>query len=252
VPSVRERRNGETCGESTGRAQYEQQADRVGVCAEAIADDPPTALREGGIIRSGFDQELDELRALAVNSANWLANYQQELAQKTGINNLKIGFNKVFGYYIEVTHGNRDVELPADFVRKQTTKSAERYVTDELRAFESKALKADENAKALEYELFCKLRERIAGEVARLQRTASLVAELDVFLSFAKVARDRGYSRPAVDDSLVDAFPRGIDHAVEVDDVAELELGKFRSRRARAQALFVRLSATGHSTVSRR
>jgi len=168
---------------------------------QTLADDPPLGVRDGGIIRAGHSPELDELRTLARDSSAWLARYQQQLAQRTGIASLKVGFNKVFGYYIEVTHTHKEVALPPEFVRKQTTKNAERYVTDELRAFESKALKAEENGKALEYELFVALREAIAAEIARLQRAAAIVAELDVYLSFAQVARDRGYCCPEVDES---------------------------------------------------
>ena len=203
LPEIKQRLTNSNCPTlTTIGAELDPMTDVAEAIAEAIADEPPTGLREGGIIRSGHDATLDELRTIARHSADWLANYQQQLSEQTGINNLKIGFNKVFGYYIEVTHGNRGIDLPADFVRKQTTKSAERYVTDELRAFENKALKADENSRTLEYDLFCQLRDRIAGEVARLQRSAMLVAEIDVYLGLAQVARDRNYCRPVVDESL--------------------------------------------------
>ncbi|MGE3172389.1 MAG: DNA mismatch repair protein MutS [Planctomycetota bacterium] len=170
---------------------------------ETLADEPPLGIKDGGLIRAGHSAELDELRALAQDGTTWLARYQQELSERTGIPSLKVGFNKVFGYYIEVTHTHKHVELPPEFVRKQTTKNAERYVTDALRTYESKVLKAEENSKALEYELFTALREAVAAELPRLQRTAALVAELDVYLSLAQVARDRGYCRPEVDDSRV-------------------------------------------------
>jgi DNA mismatch repair protein MutS len=170
--------------------------------ADTLVDEPPNGLKDGGLIRQGLHPELDELRVLARDSAAWLASYQQQLVELTGIPNLKIGFNRVFGYYIEITHGHREVELPEDFVRKQTMRSAERYVTDKLRDYENRVLKAEENSKALEYELFTQLRESIAGEVARLQRTAAHIAELDVYRCLAQVARDRGYCRPTIDDSL--------------------------------------------------
>ncbi len=169
--------------------------------AAALVDEPPATLKEGGVIRAGHHAELDELRALAADGNTWLARYQQQLGERTGIPSLKIGFNKVFGYYIEITHTHREVALPADFQRKQTTKNAERYVTDELRAFESKVLKADENSRALEYDLFVALRTRVAAEVDRLLATAAAVAELDACASLAAVARDRNYCRPVVDDS---------------------------------------------------
>ncbi|MCA8950113.1 MAG: DNA mismatch repair protein MutS [Planctomycetes bacterium] len=171
--------------------------------ADAIVDEPPLAIRDGGMIRSGYHDELDELRTLAKDSNTWLADYQSRLAELTGIASLKVGFNKVFGYYIEVTHTHRDVELPREFQRKQTMKNAERYVTDELRTFEAKVLKAEENSKALEYELFATLRQQVADACERLQATARAVAELDVLQSLAQVARDRNYCQPTIDDSTV-------------------------------------------------
>jgi DNA mismatch repair protein MutS len=167
-----------------------------------IVDDPPATTKDGGLIREGCHAELDELRTLARDSNEWLARYQQQLAERIGVPSLKVGFNRVFGYYIEITHTHREVALPPEFHRKQTTKNAERYVTDELRTFESKVLKAADNAKALEYELFTALRDRVAAAVARLQATAAAVAQLDACASLATVAHERGYCRPVVDDSL--------------------------------------------------
>ncbi len=173
-------------------------AQRIGA---TLVDEPPLAVKDGGLIRAGFDAGLDELRTLARDSGEWLARYQAQLVERTGIGSLKVGFNRVFGFFIEVTHTHRDVALPPEFQRKQTTKNAERYVTDELRAFESKALKAEENGKALEYELFQALREHVAAAIASLHATARAVAELDCLQSLATVARDRHYCRPVVDDS---------------------------------------------------
>ncbi|MFK7741723.1 MAG: DNA mismatch repair protein MutS [Planctomycetota bacterium] len=169
--------------------------------ATSLVDEPPTTIKEGGLIRRGLHDELDELRDLARDSTEWLARYQQRLVEQTGISTLKVGFNRVFGYYIEVTHTHKGVELPAEFVRKQTTKNAERYVTDELRELETKILKAEENSKALEYDLFQKLREQVAAAVDRLQRTASAVADADVCCSLATVAIERDYCRPDLDES---------------------------------------------------
>ena len=168
---------------------------------QALIEEPPTTIKDGGIIAAGYHDELDELRELARNSTEWLARYQQRLVEQTGINTLKVGFNRVFGYYIEITHANSSVELPTEFVRKQTTKNAERYVTDELRELETKILKAEENSKALEYELFCGLRDQVAAAVDRLQATAHAVADVDVCSSLATVAIERDYCRPELDDS---------------------------------------------------
>ncbi|MFM1872804.1 MAG: hypothetical protein RL398_2226 [Planctomycetota bacterium] len=202
LPQVRERLIG--CAAARLRRLAEQLDDLPELCDElqgALVDEPPNTLKEGGLIRSGWHAELDELRILAQDSTAWLARYQQQLVENTGIPSLKVGFNKVFGYYIEVTHTHREVELPKEFQRKQTTKNAERYVTDELRTFESKILKAEDNARALEYDLFVALRERVAAHLDRLQATAGAVAELDACASLAAVAVDRNYCRPELDDS---------------------------------------------------
>jgi DNA mismatch repair protein MutS len=187
---------------------------------DTLHEDPPLGIKDGGIIRAGFDPGLDELRTLARDSSQWLAEYQQKLCAATGVPSLKVGFNRVFGYYIEITQSHKDAPLPPEFIRKQTTKNAERYVTDELRAFESKALKAEENSKALEYELFCRLREHTAAQAERLLRTAAVIAELDACLSLAQVARDRNYCRPEVDDSLVLRIEDGRHPVIEATHAA--------------------------------
>ena len=175
--------------------------DLVDAIEAAVVDEPPTTIKEGGLIRRGHHPELDDLRDLAKDSTEFLARYQQRLIEQTGISTLKVGFNRVFGYYIEVTHTHSGATLPDDFVRKQTTKNAERYVTDELRELETKILKAEENSKALEYELFNALRELVARSVDRLQATAQAVADVDACCSLATVAIERDYCRPTLDDS---------------------------------------------------
>jgi DNA mismatch repair protein MutS len=208
-------------------------ADRIG---KVLADDLPLGLRDGGLIRLGFDPALDELRTLAHDSNQWLARYQQQLVEITGIATLKVGFNKVFGYYIEITQAHKAVELPREFLRKQTTKNAERYVTDELRTFESKVLKAEENSKALEYELFCALREQVANEIERLQQTSAVIAELDAYLSLAQVARDRNYCKPELDDSMILRIEDGRHPVLEATHAAgtfvpnDTDLGAVRRR----------------------
>ncbi len=191
--------------EATRLASVRDDLDLLTDVAEAIAvaivDEPPPTVRDGGLIREGHDDDLDELLSLARDSKAWIARFQAREAERLGIGNLKVGFNKVFGYYIEITHGNRNVEVPAEYARKQTTKNAERYITDELKEFESKVLTAEDRAKALEFDLFDALRNRIAAQLDRLQRTADLVAELDVLVGLAVVAKERDYCRPKVDDS---------------------------------------------------
>ncbi|TAH39799.1 MAG: DNA mismatch repair protein MutS [Planctomycetota bacterium] len=168
-----------------------------------LADDPPLSLRDGGLLRPGFSAELDELRALARGGRDYLLELQKREIQRTGIQSLKVGYNRVFGYYLEITHANA-AAVPADYVRKQTLKNAERYITPELKEYEARVLGADERAKDLEYELFLALREGAAAELARLLRTAAAIAELDAYVSLASVAAERGYCRPElVDDDLV-------------------------------------------------
>jgi DNA mismatch repair protein MutS len=178
-------------------------AEITDVIARAIVDDPPLTIREGGLIRPGYHAELDELFTLGRDSRDWMARFQAREIERTGIANLKVGFNKVFGYYLEITHGNRDVPVPPDYVRKQTTKNAERYVTDELKQFETKVLRSEELAKDLEYDLFCKLRDAAAAQIPRILGTAARIAEIDALAALALVARDRGWTRPEVDDSRV-------------------------------------------------
>ncbi len=184
--------------------------------AATLVDEPPIPVKEGGVIRPGHASDLDQLIELARDSMQWMARFQAREIERTGIQNLKVGFNRVFGYYIEITHaGARGGEIPQDYHRKQTTKNSERYVTDELKVFETKVLQADERSKALEYDLFVALRERVAAATARLQATAVRVAQLDCLLSLAHVAKERGYARPTLDDSRVLAIRDGRHPVIE-------------------------------------
>ena len=168
--------------------------------ARALGDEPPAHLREGGVIRNGYDEKLDELRALRRDGKNFIAQLRAREIERTGIEKLKVGYNKVFGYYIEVTHAHRD-KVPEDYIRKQTLTGAERYITPELKEYEAQVLSAEERSLALESKLFEELRVAVVTEVARLQRTAGLLAELDVTRSLAEAAAVRAYVRPVVDDS---------------------------------------------------
>jgi len=163
----------------------------------ALRDDPPSHLREGGVIRDGFSERLDELRTLRRDGKSFIAQLRAREIERTGIDNLKVGYNRVFGYYIEVTHAHKD-KVPSDYVRKQTLRNAERYITPELKEHEQQVLTAEERALALEHKLFEQLREAVVAEVQRLQRTAGLVAEVDVARALAEAAAVRGYVRPDV------------------------------------------------------
>ena len=164
-----------------------------------LRDDPPLGLRDGGLVREGFSAEVDELRGLAKGGKDYLARLQQRECERTGIPSLKIGFNKVFGYYLEITHAHRE-RVPEDYIRKQTLKNAERYITPELKEYEAKVLGAEEKVKDLEYEIFLALRNAAAEEVGRLLGTAGALAELDVLHSLAAVAVERRYVRPEILD----------------------------------------------------
>jgi DNA mismatch repair protein MutS len=168
----------------------------------ALAHDCPLQARDGGFIQSGYSTELDELRDLAAGGKQWIAQYQAREAERTGIASLKVGFNKVFGYYLEVTNTHQE-KVPPEYIRKQTIKNCERYITPELKEYEERVLQADERACALEIELFQALRDQVHAAMRRLQGTAQLLARLDVLCSLAELAQLRGYCRPHMVDEPV-------------------------------------------------
>ncbi|NBR86786.1 MAG: DNA mismatch repair protein MutS [Proteobacteria bacterium] len=172
----------------------------VELISRAIVDEPPLALKEGGLIRDGFDANLDELRAASRGGKDWIAQLKQKEVERTGIASLKVGFNSVFGYYIEITKANLD-KVPADYIRKQTIANGERFITPELKAMEGKILGAEERAMKLEYELFLRVREEVIGNLAAIQQTATALAQLDVLAAFAETARLFSYTRPEVGDA---------------------------------------------------
>ena len=161
----------------------------------AIKPEPPSHLRDGGVIKTGFSEELDRLRSISKDGRSWLQDYQKEQSERTGISNLKIGFNKVFGYYIEVSHSAAD-KVPVDYVRKQTIKNAERYITEKLKEFETQALSADDKALELEQQLFEQLRRQSAQYINRLQKLADTIAQCDCLTGLAYLAHRRNYVRP--------------------------------------------------------
>ena len=170
----------------------------------ALVDDPPLALKEGGLIRPGYHPELDRLRSVSKDGKSWIARYQAEQVRRTGIPGLKVGFNKVFGYYIEITHAQAQrSEIPSDYIRKQTVKNAERYYTAELKEFENEVRNADERANALEYELFTTLRDRVSADAPRLIQAGSVLAQIDVLAALAELAARHGYCRPELADEPV-------------------------------------------------
>ena len=166
---------------------------------QAIIDDPPITVREGGIIKEGFHEDADKLRHAKTEGKTWLAELEMREKEKTGIKNLKIKYNKVFGYYFEVTNSFKDL-VPDYFIRKQTLANAERYTTDELKNLEEIILGAEDKLFSLEYDLFCQVRDEIAGQVVRIQKTAKAIAGIDVFASLSTVATKNNYVKPSINE----------------------------------------------------
>jgi DNA mismatch repair protein MutS len=171
----------------------------VALIGRGIVENPPFVLRDGGIIADGYNAELDELRAISREGKGFIARLEAREKGRTGINSLKIRYNKVFGYYIEITRTNLTA-IPADYIRKQTLTNAERYITPELKEYEEKVLGAEERIKELEFSLFQEIREIVAGHGEIVARTADCLATLDVLVSLAQLAHERNYCRPLVDD----------------------------------------------------
>lgn len=169
------------------------------IIEESIRDDAPLTLKEGGIIKDGYNRELDELRKVIREGKTWIARLEKEEKDRTGISSLKVRFNQVFGYYIEITKTHLD-RVPEDYIRKQTITNAERFITPRLKEYESRVLGAEEKINRLEYELFDEIRKKISTENRRIQQTASSLGQLDVLASFAQVAEHNNYRRPCLND----------------------------------------------------
>ena len=180
----------------------------------AIIEDPPFTVREGGMIKSGFNAELDELNLLINNGKDYLAQIQQREQERTGIKKLNIGYNRVFGYYIEVSNSFKAM-VPEDYIRKQTLVNCERYITQELKELETKVLGAQNRSVQLEFEIFSQVRNQTAQQLGRIQRTAAALARVDVLVSFARVALENNYVRPEITDSPVLEIKEGRHPVVE-------------------------------------
>ena len=180
-------------------SQISESPDLIEIISRAIVDEPPLPIKEGGMIRDGFDMALDELRTAQRGGKDWIAKLQADEITATGISSLKVRFNSVFGYYIEVTKSNLD-KVPAHYHRKQTVANGERFITPELKAMEGKILGAEERSVKVEYEIFQHVREEVLGQLPKIQQTASALAQLDVLASFAETARLHNYCRPQISD----------------------------------------------------
>lgn len=184
------------------REQLDDLSNLSAEIGKALVDDPPLAVTEGGIIRRGYHQELDDLHDIAYSGKDWIARLQTDEREKTGIPSLKIGYNKIFGYYIEVTKANL-AKVPEYYIRKQTLVNAERYITPDLKEYEEKVLEAEEKIVSIEYELFDKLRKLTADESPAIQKNARLISVLDCLAGFAQLAVENKYIRPDINDGTV-------------------------------------------------
>lgn len=167
---------------------------------ESIVEEPPLTIKEGGIIKKGYNKEIDKLKTATTEGKNWILQLEAEEREKTGIKGLKVGFNRVFGYYIEVTKSNLGM-VPERYIRKQTLTNCERFITEELKNLENQILGAEEKVITLEYNAFIEIRDKIEAQIQRIQKSAMVVATLDVLTSFAQVAEDLNYCKPEVDTS---------------------------------------------------
>ena len=220
--------------------------------AAAICDEPPFSVREGGFIRDGFDEEVDRLRHILKGGKGVIAEMEAKEKERTGIRTLKIGYNKVFGYYIEVSNSFRD-QVPDTYIRKQTLVGGERFITQELKDLEHEILTASERVVALEYELFTKLREEVSGEAQRIQKTAAAIAETDALASFAAVAVRNNYCRPDVDESGVIEIKEGRHPVVErvLKDSLFVPNDTFMGEKEERVAIITGPNMAGKSTYMR-
>jgi DNA mismatch repair protein MutS len=181
---------------------------------DAIEEEPPLAIKEGGIIKTGFNETIDALRKAKTEGKTWLAKLESDDRERTGIKTLKIKYNRVFGYYFEVTNSYKD-QVPGDYIRKQTLANAERYTTPQLKELEDTILNAEDKLFSLEYDVFCEIREHIAAELNRIQQTARAIAAIDVYASLAHVAEQHRYCRPKINEKGVIEIKDGRHPVVE-------------------------------------
>ncbi len=221
LPKLKQVMREAECGMLKGIKELPELKEISELISQAIVDDPPFVIKEGGLIKSGFNAELDELKKATGGGKQWIAELEASERKRTGIKSLKVGFTRVFGYFIEVTQSNLG-EVPADYIRKQTLVNAERFITPELKEKESMILNADERMKELEYQILCDIRTKVAAYTKQLQAVAASIARTDVLLSLAEVAVENRYCRPKLSP----------DHSIEVSGgrhpVVEKTLGEFQ------------------------
>ena len=203
----------------TLHTQCDELGDLHSRIVSTLEDEPPITLNDGGVIRPGVDSALDELRDLSRNSKQYIAEIEQRERQRTGIGSLKVKFNSIFGYYLEISKANLHL-APADYERKQTLVNAERFTTPELKEYEAKVLDAQEKMVEIERRLFVELRAAIAGEARRIRQTALALAEIDLLAAFASLAANRSYCHPQLDDSGDIEIVEGRHPVIEQQDLA--------------------------------
>ena len=215
IPNLKELLSG---AESKALSQIFQQVEPLEQLAEkiqlALVDSPPLSLVDGGVIHSNYSAELDELRDISLHGKDWIANLQKTEREKSGISSLKINYNRVFGYYIEISNTHKD-KIPTDYIRKQTLVNSERYITPDLKEYEEKVLNAEDKIYELESQLFNELRLYVSSFAETIQNNARLIAMLDCFLSFAEVAEQYNYVKPLVDNSTILEIKEGRHPVVE-------------------------------------
>ena len=233
-------------------ARLDPLEDLAEVIGKTLQDDPPFSVREGEFIRDGFDPEVDRLRGILHGGKGIIASMEAAEKEKTGIRTLKIGYNKVFGYYIEVSNSFKDL-VPDTYIRKQTLVNGERYITEELKNLEQEILTAGDRDKALEFEIFTALRESVTAESVRIQRAAGLIAELDTLCSLASVAVNNNYCRPSVDDSGVIEIHDGRHPVVErvLKDALFVPNDTYMGEREDRAAIITGPNMAGKSTYMR-
>lgn len=211
----------ESAGESIETGNLPDLSELKEEIARVIVDEPPVSIKNGGMIRDGVDAELDEIRGIANNAKDWLSEFQKSERERLKIPSLKVGYNKVFGYYIDITHTHRD-SVPEDYIRKQTLVNSERFITEELKDYEEKVLTAEDKYTAREQEIFHELRETVLVQSGAIQEIAAFLARLDVVSTYAQLAHDRHYCRPVLDDSMVLEIHNGrhpvIEQTLPVDE----------------------------------
>ncbi len=219
---------------------------------KSIIDEPPISVKEGGIIKTGYDEQIDECRKASIEGKSWLVNIEAKEREETGIKNLKIGYTKVFGYYIEVTKSFLS-QVPDRFIRKQTLTGAERFITEELKEIEDKVLGAEEKIISLEYEEFVKIRTKISSQIERIQKSANVVSILDVLNTFANIAEDYEYCMPIVDDNDEIHIKDGRHPVIErmIDRGSFVENDTYLNRRDDRLSIITGPNMAGKSTYMR-